>query len=180
MRTRSAKISQRGFTLIELSVVCLLTAMLASLMTTAWVAFGRPAVEVSSRVRLAREARLAVASLAADLGGGLAGPDGWRKTKLVGRLVGRLTPGHTQIRLCYDGGDEPDGVDNWTDPDHVISYDVVAGQFLRHDLTSNTDTIIASDVDSLVTRIDGNRLKIQLTFRYRELVRVFNLEALAP
>ena len=180
MRTRSATTSRRGFTLIELSVVCLLTAILASLMTTVWIAFGRPAMEVSSRVRLAREATLAIASLSADLGGGLAGPDGWRKTKRVGRLVGRITPGNAQIRLCYDGGDDPDGVDNWTDPDHVISYDVVAGQLLRHDLTLYTDTVIASDVDSLMTHIEGNRLKIQLTLRYRDLVRVFNLEAVAP
>lgn len=75
LRYHSRKI-RRGFSVLEMIVASVLAGTLAMLMTTAWMAFGRPAVEVASRVRLAREARLAFASIAADLGGGLGGSDG--------------------------------------------------------------------------------------------------------
>jgi len=74
--SRSSTLRCRGFTIAEMVVAILLTALLAVLLTAAAATFARPAAEVDGRTRLALEASLASEALARDLSGYLADNSG--------------------------------------------------------------------------------------------------------
>ncbi len=59
---------RRGFTLVEMTVTIFLMALVGTLLGNAWLAFGRPAIAVVARCRVAQEANLAAEALAYDVG----------------------------------------------------------------------------------------------------------------
>lgn len=185
-----------GFTLVEMACATLLMTLLGLLVATAWPAFGLPAVEVYRRGRIAREAALAAAALAADLGGaparaadrsgaapaGLAGRLG---AKELGRLVGyRYWPlTDADLELWYDGGEPPDGTTSHTLPDCVIAYRVApGGALVRWDSATNAETVVASDVAALAVEPDldapDRRFSIRLTFQHRDIDQTYTFVGL--
>ncbi|HLA83990.1 MAG TPA: hypothetical protein VJL29_04275 [Thermoguttaceae bacterium] len=162
----------KGFTLMELMIVSMMTTFLAMLFASAWAGFGQPSADTLVRCQIAQEAQLAVTSLAADLGGSLPNaPTGVREN---GRLVGRLSVG-SQLKLCFDGGDL-NGTADWTDPDVVITYYVNDdNQLVRWNETADTDFVVASNVESMspTDRLEG--VRIDLTFLFRNESRTYTL-----
>jgi prepilin-type N-terminal cleavage/methylation domain-containing protein len=169
-----------GFTLVEVTVVSGLMAVLALLLSAVWAAFGRPATDVIARCRVAREVSLAVNSLARDLGGSLAGAQGRLGRVTDYPFVGWVLPGNLQLWLCFDGGAEPNGVADWAPPDSVIVYMVEGDALVRWDQTANTSFTVARHVESMQLSIQGDDLQIQLTFSYRNISRTCTLLARAP
>src|SRR6516164_8231331 len=68
--------ARRGFSLIETMLTSILAALLGVLLGMSCATFGRPALEVDARARIAQEGILATQSLACDLGGFLADTSG--------------------------------------------------------------------------------------------------------
>lgn len=171
--------SRRGYTLIEATIVSGLMAVLAVLVSATWTSFIRPTTDVARRCRLAHEANLAAASLTRDLAGSLA--DNHTGSKIQYKFVGRMQPANEQLRLCFDGGTEPNKVADWGDPDVIITYYVSSNQLIRWDENAATTFTVAKDVDSLTVEDLGNgTFQIQLTFRYRNISQTYTLIARDP
>ena len=124
------KTERAAFTLVEMLLVSTMMTVLAMLLTVTWSALGRPLTDAATRSRICEEANLAAASLARDFGGNLASSDGRLGFPANGKLVGRMQPGDTVLRLCYDSGNFADGLAEWADPDTVISYQVQNGSLV--------------------------------------------------
>ncbi len=110
---RRASSARRGFTLIEIVVASGLGALLAAVLASVWSGLGRPLVDASIRARLAQEATLAIATLAHDFSGSLSTDGNELGALNHGKLVGRMDLNNGSLRLCFDGGDSPDGIADW-------------------------------------------------------------------
>src|SRR5262249_37388091 len=106
-----------GFTLVEALVVSGLLVVLAYLLGQTWSGLGRPTADLAAWGRVAQEARLASAALSRDLGGSLDSAEGRTGQKELGKFVGRMQPGGTELWLCFDGSSTPNGVADWAAPD---------------------------------------------------------------
>ena len=177
---RIHKTERAAFTLVEMLLVSTLMTVLAMLLTVTWSAFGRPLTDAATRSRISEEACLAAASLARDFGGNLASSDGRLGFPANGQLIGRMQPGDTVLRLCYDGGNRADGLAEWADPDTVISYQVQGGSLVRWDENAGTSFVVARYVDSMQLVDQGNGVEIKLTFIYRGTTRTYTLVGLGP
>jgi type II secretory pathway component PulJ len=167
---------QRGFTLMEMMVVCVLTVLLGMLLSAAWAGLGRPMADAVARSRVTQEATLALASLARDCAGSLPDPTGQQS---LGRLVGRLVVGGSELWLCFDGG-TPDGVAGWAAPDTVIIYEMQANRLVRQDQNSGNTVTVAGNLQSMdvADLVDG--AQISLTFEYRDVTRTYTIVAKDP
>ncbi|HWE37888.1 MAG TPA: prepilin-type N-terminal cleavage/methylation domain-containing protein [Isosphaeraceae bacterium] len=180
--TRRYARPRRGFTVLEISIATGLLALLAMLISAVWAGFGRPSAEADRRARLAIEANLAAAALAADLGGGIADESGQRlEGKSSLRFVDWKEPGGTQLWLCFDGGPSPNGQPDWGPPDTVIVYQVEAGMLVRQDQNANTSRSVAADVAGFgAVDLGDGRVQITLTLAFRDLSETFTIIALKP
>jgi len=181
MTTDSIRLRRpKGFTLIEVMLVSCLMALLGILLSAIWTGFGRPLGDVAARCRVTQEAILAADSLARDFGGALTGPDGRIGSKLDGCFVGRLQPGGAALRLCYDGGPNPNGVADWGEPDTVITYEVQDNNLVRWDENAGTTFIVARNVQQMTLTDLGTGVQIELTFQYRDITRTYTFVGMGP
>jgi type II secretory pathway component PulJ len=170
-----------GFTMLEVMLASGLMTLLVVLIGQVWSGLGGPSAAMVARCRVAQEARLALTSLCADLGGFLANSEGRLGTQAAYPFVGRLQPGQAELWLCFDGGINPNGVADWGPPDTVIQYSVKAGQLIRWDQTAGTHFTVARNVDRLhVQDLGGGQVQLQLTFTYRQVTQSFTLIARNP
>lgn len=178
-RTIVARHPRRAFTLIETLIVSGLMGFLAVMISATWSAFIRPTTDIANRCRIAQEASLALASLSRDLGGSLA--DNLTGTTSQYQIVGRMQPGNTQLRLCYDGGSTPNRTADWSEPDILVRYYVDSGQLIRWNENAGTTFTVARDIDSLyVQDLGGGQVEIQLAFRFRGISQTYYLIARDP
>lgn len=171
---------RRGFSLVEVSIVSGLMAVLAVLLANAWSGLGRPLLDATVHARLAQEADLALAALSRDLGGYLSDTAGRTGGKSTYPVVGRLQPGGSQLWLCFDGGSTPNGQADWAPPDTVISYEVVASALVRWDQTAGTSFVVARNVDSFYLQDLGSEVQITLTLSFRSVSQTYTLIAKDP
>ena len=168
-----------GFTLLEATIVSALMAFLAVLVSAAWSGFGRPAADIAEHCHVAQEANLAVASLTSDFAGSLSEDRTGSKTKF--KVVGRMQPANSQVRLCFDGGSSPNGLADWGSPDIIITYEVQSNKLIRWNETSGATFTVARDVDQLeATDLGGGKVEIKLTFKYRKITQMYTLIARDP
>jgi prepilin-type N-terminal cleavage/methylation domain-containing protein len=169
----------RGFTLLEVTLVSGLMAVLALLLSSAWAAVGRPAADVIERSRLFAEMDMAVSALSRDLGGSLANPAGRLGTKQQGPWNGWLNPGNDQLWLCFDGGNNPDK-QPWGSLDTVIVYQKVSDRLVRTDQSAGTSFTVAKYLHAFDVTPSGPHIQIRLTFTYRDVTRTCTLLARHP
>lgn len=181
MKTITSKSThrRRGFSLIEATIVSVLMSFLAVLLSLTWSAFLRPTSDIAMRGRIAEEANLAVASLTRDLAGSYADNRTDRKEKY--QLVGRTQPLGSQLRLCYDGGDAPNGVADWSAPDIMVSYYAEGNHLIRWDEATDSHFIVAKDFASLEAVDQGDcTVQLKLSFQYRNIHQTYTLIARDP
>ena len=172
---------RRGFTLVEVMVASGVMAVLAALISACWSGLGRPAVDLAERHRVVQEAHLAVASLARDLGGTPGGPDAAIGRKEQGRFVAWLQPGESQLWLCYDGGEKPNGAADWGPPDTVIVYQKDSDSLVRYDQTADASFIVARHVETFQAVPSGDTaVEIRLGFKYRTAAQSYTFVARSP
>lgn len=170
---------RRGFTLIEAAIVSVLMGILAVLLSATWSAFIRPTVDIADRCRVAQEANLAVTSLTRDLAGSYAENRTAGKSKF--KVVGRMQPDNSQLRLCFDGGASPNGSADWGTPDYVVTYYVDSSNLVRWDEDSGATFVVARDVDSFqAVDLGGGQVQLKLTFKYRKIDQTYTMIARDP
>ena len=180
LRALPARPMREGFTLLEVLVASGLLALLAAVLSTTWSSVGHTTSDVIARSRVAQEMDLAVNSLARDLGGSLADGAGRLGGKKQSALVGWMTPGSSQLWLCFDSPANPDGVAEWGPPDTVIVYMLMGNRLVRWNQTAATAFTVAGNVDGFGLSILGNQLQIDLTFTYRTVTQTCTLMANTP
>ncbi|QDV39671.1 prepilin-type N-terminal cleavage/methylation domain-containing protein [Tautonia plasticadhaerens] len=186
-RTRPGPIPRHrrrgGFTLVEMACAVVLTGLLGVLLASTWAAFGVPAVESYRRGRLAREAIMAAASLRADLGGSLPVPIGRLGEAADFAFVGWRTTDGTDLEICFDNS-PTDGLASYDLSDYRVVYQVDDGALLRWDQATGTTTAVAGDVLAMAVDPDpdgtGRRLRIDLSFRHRDVTRTHTFIASKP
>ncbi|MFZ1935951.1 MAG: prepilin-type N-terminal cleavage/methylation domain-containing protein [Thermoguttaceae bacterium] len=157
-----------GFTLVEVSVACVLTAFLAVVLSTTWRLLMPSTADLIVWGQLFQEMQIAVATLSRDVGGAL--PDnGYAGAKQQGRLLAcRKDPVYGHLQLCFDGvypygagsqGTAADGAQaDWSgNSDTVIDYSV-DGSFRL--IRTNTATVAQFTVATNVYGLDasGNQI----------------------
>lgn len=170
----------KAFTLVEVLVASGMMAVLAFLLAASWVGLGRPTASVIAHGRLVQEIGLAAAALARDLGGSLANPKGRLGGKQQAAFVGWMPRAGGQLWLCFDGGSEPDGTADWTPPDTVVVYLVEDHMLVRWDQSTGTTFPVAQCVDTMTLGLSEDELRIELTFKHRDLKRSCVFLARAP
>jgi type II secretory pathway component PulJ len=165
----------RAFTVMEVLVVSGAMSVLALIISSAWMAVGRPVGDMIARCRLTEEIDLATSSLTRDLGGCLANTAGRTGGKTDYRFVGWLQPGTSQLLLCFDAGTgDPEA------PNITILYVVDNNRLVRWDQHANTSFTVAQNVDSLELTPIGDTIGIALSFSYRNLTRTRTFVARTP
>jgi prepilin-type N-terminal cleavage/methylation domain-containing protein len=166
-----------GFTLMEVIIVSGLMAFLAMLLASASAGIGRPAAELIRRSQSLQEMNMAVASLARDLGGGLANPAGRLGDKSLGQLSECLcladaeNPPNSILRLSFTNGTNPETViQYYVQPDATTSAALGQGAYwlIREDPAANTTFTAARNINGFqVTRLPDGTIQISLSFLYR-------------
>lgn len=165
-----------GFTLIEVTLACMLTAFLAVLLSTTWTLLMRPTADLIAWGQVFQEMDIAVASLARDLGGGQLDYDdgsGSLGEKRQGRLLacsGTFTDADgSHLQLCFDGGTSPNNTPDWATPDTVIDYyvDTTTDRLIRKNQKTSTSFTVAKNVDSMtLDNTDPDNIKVTLSFAF--------------
>lgn len=185
---------RKGFSIVELTVVSLLMAVLAVLLSSAWFGVGKTATSLIGRSRLVQERDLAVVALSRDLGGSLADSDG---EQINGRWLNWEYPNNVSLPsnqdlvLTYDGGTDASGVPLAntvvhylvaTDPDPEVSTLILVRKQTVGEGTP-TDFTVARNVYSMTITPDGtpvDTVNIVLCFKYRTLTLTCHLIAKQP
>ncbi len=152
-----------GFSLVEVSVACVLTAFLAVMLSATWRLLMPSTTDLIVWGQLFQEMQVTVASLSRDIGGAL--PEDCSRTiptaKQQGLLLAcqKMTDSNgDHLRLCFDGvypygvggqGVAADGLATWDTLDTVIDYHVVASShtLLRSNQTAGGSATVAGNVD---------------------------------
>jgi type II secretory pathway component PulJ len=178
---------RNAFTLLDVAVASVLTAVLATMLSSTWGMFSKPTSSLIAWGQLFQEMDIAVATLARDLGGSLPeNPNGSNKRQglLVGcKTTNDLTYGD-HLLLCFDGGNAPDGLASWNSDtdDTIIDYYVDSSKrvlYRQNMKTGNGNAVVvASNVESSITGVNGlvitditpsdpnGNLRIELTFTF--------------
>jgi prepilin-type N-terminal cleavage/methylation domain-containing protein len=180
---RRGRNCRRGFSLMEMIVACALASLLGLLLAQACATFGRTALEVEARARIAREAILATQSLACDLGGYLADSPG-RTGTLTQYPFGappwdlsQGSPPGSILWLNFQGASPGNPI--------VIKYEWLAtgNQLLRFNSSTNVTTTIANYVTAFSVEPEpGNSANVQITMTiaYRNFTATYTLIGVSP
>ncbi len=168
-----------AFTLVELLVVAMLTTLLAMLLASVWSGLGRPISDALASAHITQEANLAAAALARDFGGSLPESSARLGYAVDGQWVGRMQPGGTELRLCFDGP-VSDGVAQWAPPDTVIDYYVQGGRLIRANESDGSTFVVARHVTHLDLVDEGASVQIRLTFAFRQLTKTYTFVGFDP
>jgi len=198
---------RQGFSLVELTVVSLLMALLAMLLSSAWVGVGRTTADLIGRSRLVQERDSAMAALSRDLGGcRVVGSTARTGEKIDTRwltweiLNNTLLPSNQDLKLTYDGGTDSGGnilpktevrYMVVADPDPAVSTLIPVPLILVRRETVNveiptvfTDFTVAKNVYGMSVTPDlipdPNEVNIVLRFKYRKLTLTCDLTAKRP
>ncbi len=145
-----------GFTLLELLIAAILSIGLTMIAANFWRYSSRQMSGLNSRVCVAQELRLAVDSIAGDMGA----------------TVGAAPVGENRVLLCRDGGQEPNGVPEWGPPDSMVTYSMVDGQLFRHEQSSGLEIVVADNISAFtVEQITGSLLRMMIEVEDGEITR---------
>jgi type II secretory pathway component PulJ len=169
---RSPLQRRSGYTLVEVTVACILTALLAILLSTTWQLLMPSTADLIAWGQLFQEMDVAVTAISRDAGGSLP-DDGHAGTKAQGLLLQcrkTFDVNGDHFQLCFDGGDPPDGNADWGTPDDtVVDYyvDRDSKTLIRSNQKTGESFTVAKNVDRMdVTPIGATHLQIELTFQY--------------
>jgi hypothetical protein len=164
-RFRNARAAhpRRGYSLIETMVASILAALLGILLALSCASFGRSALEVESRARIAQEGILAAQSLACDFGGFLADSPGRAGDLTQYAFTSWDVSQANLLILYYQGTTGTDVI--------VVTYQLSGDQLVRSNQSSGVSTTIARHVTEFsVGTNPGNAaqamITITVTFRY--------------
>lgn len=190
---------RRGFTLLEATIVSGLLAMLAVLLSSAWVGMGRTAIDLIGRSQLVQERDFAIAALSRDLGGRLADPNARVGEKTDGKWLAWASeasaslPPNVDLLLTYNKhAVEAAGVVTWVSPNTTIRYyladdpntTVTTYVLMRKNQNTGEEFLVARYLSSMkveaVSALRPNAFTITLGFQYRKLTLTCDLTTEIP
>jgi type II secretory pathway pseudopilin PulG len=186
--TRHVSHSRRGFTLVEVTLVAMLTVFLAVLLSSVWKNISLFTTDALGRGQLMQEMDMAAASFSRDLAGTLpvlanatfSGSDQkvdanrWVAWKIESGTYG------DELWLAYDASNNPNGSPDWTgavgsdaivryylsdDPNSDVTTKILIREFKRDETT--TSFIVARGLNSMAVAADGDYVKITLQFKFQ-------------
>ena len=174
---------RRGFSLMEMIVASLLASLLGILLAQTCATFGRNALEVEARARIAREAILATQSLACDLGGFLAASPGRTGTLSQYQFgsppwdLSQGTPPGSILWLNFQGASPGNPI--------VIKYEWLAegNQLVRFDSSTSVTTTIANHVTGFSVEpepANSANVQITITITFRNFTATYTLIGVNP
>jgi len=117
---------------MELLVVSILMVGVVTATAQFWTNYSLSTIDLTSRSSTAQELRFIVEYLSEDFGS----------------AVGATPVSDDQLLICQDGGQNPNGVADWTPPDILIEYYIEDGKLRRYNQFDNTDIAVAKNVVS--------------------------------
>jgi hypothetical protein len=158
-----------GFTVLEVTLVAALMSFLVILMSATWSGLGRATADVAAFSRIDQEATLALESLRRDFSGNL--PELPAGSKYQGQLIGQRAVTASQLELCFDG--DADRVADWSSPDVVVTYRVQSGRLLRETTQPWSQITVACYADAMTLTDQGDSIRVDVTFRYRNVAKTY-------
>lgn len=177
---------RRGFTVVEMTVASGLTALLAVMLATTWVALGRPTSDLIAWGQLFQEMNIAVETISRDLGGSLPdynNPGGPLGGKADGCLImcqkcpnPPTNSAVDHLQLWFSTGTTTHA--NWLQPipdgtviDYYVdtnSHTIVRSNYTPPGANTPKSLAVASNVESMTVdpSSDGSTLKVTLNFQY--------------
>jgi type II secretory pathway component PulJ len=170
--------TRRGFTVLEATVASTLVGFQALLIAAAWSGLGRPLRDTTALVEIQEEAQRAANFLAEDFGGQIDSALLGKKKK--GKKAGKMAVGQAQLRLCFDGGSDPNGVADWADPDTVVTYSLQSGELLRTNQSTGGVAMVARYVEEVKVKDQGNGMSVEITFDHQGVRRKYVFLGMDP
>jgi type II secretory pathway pseudopilin PulG len=183
-----------GFTIVEITVVCVLSVVLAVIVSSAWTGMGRAAADLIGRSQLVQERDVAVAALSRDLGGCLLDPLARTGDKTKGRWLSWTCPTNATLTtnqdllLTFNTGTTAAGIPL---PNTTIRYLAIADPdpnsstlllVRRMNDDAPTQFTVAKNVHSMFVTINptDNSARITICFEYRKFTLTCDLTAREP
>lgn len=166
---------RRGYTMVEMVIALAMVTLLGALLGRACASFGRPALEVDARARIAQEAVLAAQSLACDLGGFLGDAPGRTGTLSQYQFLNWTLSDGSVLWLNFQGADSTDFV--------VITYQLQGDLLVRYNASTGVTTPIAKYVTGFTVAANpdnANQALIQITISFRYFTGTYTLIAVNP
>ena len=176
MSSSNRKSSRRGFSLLEVTIGTLMTAMLSVMVAGVAVDISRHTARNILETQIASEARLAIENFRRDFSGSC--PDVVTGDQAQWRLVGRMIPSDQELRLCFDA--DRDASADWISPDRVVAYTLNGRELVRTDQLTGTTFTVARHVDGIKFKKGGSKLKVEIDFDLAGVVRSYTFEAADP
>ena len=166
---------RRGFSLIETMVASVLSAFLGILLALSCASFGRSAVEVQCRARLAQEGILAAQSLACDFGGYLPDAPGCTGTLSQYSFTSWDVSQGNVLILYFQGSTGTDVI--------AVTYELSGDQLIRSNSSSGVTTTIARGLTAFSVGSNPENISqamIQFTVAYRYFTSTYTLIGVNP
>jgi hypothetical protein len=156
-------------------VASILAALLGLLLALSCASFGRSAIEVESRARIAQEGALAAQSLACDFGGFLADSVG-RAGELTQYSFASWDISQGSLLILYYHGTTTNDV-------IVVTYQLSGDQLVRTNVSSGVTTTIARHVRAFSVGPNPDntaQAEIVLTVTFRYFSSTYTLIGISP
>jgi hypothetical protein len=156
-------------------VASVLAALLGILLALSCASFGRSALEVESRARIAQEGILAAQSIACDFGGFLADSPGRAGTLTQYSFTSWDVSEPNVFVLYFQGTSGTDVI--------VVTYELSGDQLVRSNQSSGVSTTIARHVTGFsVATNPGNAAQVMISFTvtFRHFSSTYTLIGISP
>ncbi len=156
-------------------VASVLAAFLGMLLGLSCASFGRSALEVECRARIAQEGILAAQSLACDLGGFVADAPGRTGTLAQYSFTNWDTSQPDVLAIYFQGTGPSDVI--------AITYQLSGNQLVRTNSSSGVTTTIARYVTAFSVGLNPDntsQVLIQFTITYRSFASTYTLIGISP
>ncbi len=156
MPEKTHKNIKQGFTILELLIVAILMVMVTMIIAQFWRWILPSITDLNARWHILRENRVTMQNLASDFG----------------PTVGILPVSSEQLILCQDGGDFPNGLADWSEPDRMVDYSLVNSKLVRSDISSGMEVTVANCVSGFeVEQLSPTLLRISLELSSYNITR---------
>jgi hypothetical protein len=156
-------------------VASILAAFLGMLLALSCASFGRTALQVECRARIAQEGILASQSLACDFGGFLADAPGRAGTLAQYSFTNWDTSEPNVLALYFQGTSPSDVI--------AITYQLSGNQLVRTNSSSGATTTIARCVTAFSAAPNpdnASQVVMQFTIAYRSFASTYTLIGISP
>jgi len=155
-KSKFTKSFSNGFTLIELLVVSILMVGTVTMIAQFWRTLSLSMNDLTARSKTAEEMRFVVENISKDFGS----------------AVGVTVFGDDQILICQDGGEFPNGIADWDEPDVMVEYFLLDSQLHRLDRSTGVETIAGDGISLfLAEEIPGSLVRMTIEIEHVETTR---------